>query len=72
MPEKFSLPLDTGRMLNEHKTLRRRPERLLTVLFMFNKLRVSRGWKTFAPGLIFMIVYEERNTPQITSWEFSE
>ena len=29
-------PVDTGRKLNEHKTFRRRPGRLLNVLCKFN------------------------------------
>ena len=33
-------PVDTGRRLNVHKTLRRRPERLLKVLCTFNLLPV--------------------------------
>ena len=29
-------PVDTGRKLNEHKTFRRRPGRLLNILITFN------------------------------------
>ena len=37
-------PVDTGRKLNVHKTLRRRPGRLLKVLLCtFNLCRVSIG-----------------------------
>ena len=36
-------PLDTGRKLNVHKTLRRRPGRLLNVLCTFILRPVSRG-----------------------------
>ena len=36
-------PVDTGRKLNVHKTFRRRPERLLNVLCMFNLRPVSTG-----------------------------
>ena len=53
----FSPP---GRKLNGHKTLRRRPERPLTVLCMFNLLPVPRGQKTFAPEFIFMAVCEKK------------
>ena len=35
--------LGTGRKLNVHKTFRRRPGRLLNVLYMFNLRYVSRG-----------------------------
>ena len=40
---KMSSPLDTGRKLNVHKTLRRRPGRLLNVLCTFNLRPVSTG-----------------------------
>ena len=36
-------PLVTGRKLNTHKTLRRRPGRLLNVLCTFNLRHVSSG-----------------------------
>ena len=36
-------PVDTGRKLNEHKTFRRRPGRLLNVLCTFNLRPVSMG-----------------------------
>ena len=36
-------PADTGRKLNVHQTFRRRPERLLNVLRMFNLRPVSTG-----------------------------
>ena len=36
-------PEDTGRKLNVHKTLRRRPGRLLNVLCTFNLRPVSTG-----------------------------
>ena len=36
-------PVDTGRKLNVHKTFRRRPGRLLTVLCTFNLRPVSTG-----------------------------
>ena len=36
-------PVDTGRKLNEHKTFRRRPGRLLNVLCTFNLRPVSTG-----------------------------
>ena len=39
-----SYPVDTGRKLNIHKTLRRRPRRLLNVLCMFNLRPVSTGY----------------------------
>ena len=35
--------VDTGRKLNVHKTFRRRPGRLLNVLFTFNLRPVSTG-----------------------------
>ena len=39
----FSLyPMNTGRRLNVHKRFRRRPERLLNVLFTFNLRSMSR------------------------------
>ena len=34
-------PVDTGRKLNVHKTLRRRPRRLLNILCMFSLRAVS-------------------------------
>ena len=37
------IPVDTGRKLNVHKTLRRRPGRLLDVLGMFNLRPVPTG-----------------------------
>ena len=37
------IPADTGRKLNVHKTLRRRPGRFLTVLYTFNLRPVSTG-----------------------------
>ena len=37
-------PVDTGRKLNVHKTIRRRPRRLLKVLRMFNLRPVSTGY----------------------------
>ena len=40
---KNTIPLDTGRKLNVHKTFRRRPGRLLNVLCTFNLRPVSRG-----------------------------
>ena len=36
-------PLDTGRKLDVHKTFRRRPGRLLNVLWTFSLRPVSRG-----------------------------
>ena len=39
------IPVDTERKLNVHKTLRRRPERLLNVLCTFNLRPVSTGIK---------------------------
>ena len=36
-------PLDTERKLNVHKTFRKRPGRLLSVLCTFNLRPVSRG-----------------------------
>ena len=36
-------PVDTGHKLNVHKTFRRRPGRLLNVLFTFNLRHVSTG-----------------------------
>ena len=36
-----NIPGDTGRMLNVHKTFRRRPERLLNALCTFNLRLVS-------------------------------
>ena len=38
-----SLPVDTGRKLNVHKTFRRSPRRLLNVLCTFNLRPVSTG-----------------------------
>ena len=38
-----ALPVDTGRKLNVHKTFRRRPGRLLNVLYTFNLCPVSTG-----------------------------
>ena len=38
-----TLPVDTGRKLNVHKTFRRRPGRLLNVLCTFNLRPVSTG-----------------------------
>ena len=38
-----SNPIDTGRKLNVHKTFRRRPGRLLNVLFTFSLHPVSTG-----------------------------
>ena len=43
-------PVDTARKLNVHKTLRRRPGRILNVLCTFNLLAVSRSM--FKPGNI--------------------
>ena len=40
---KMNVPADTGRKLNVHKTLRRRPGRLLNVLCTFNLRPVSTG-----------------------------
>ena len=37
-------PVDTGRKLNVHKTFRRRPGRLLSVLCTFNLRPVSTGF----------------------------
>ena len=39
----LSLPADTGRKLNVHKTFKRRPGRLLNVLCTFNLRPVSTG-----------------------------
>ena len=39
----FYIPVDTGRKLNVCKTFRRRPERLLEVLYTFNLRSVSTG-----------------------------
>ena len=45
MKENFSLfPLDTGNKSNVHKTFRRCPGRLLTVLCTFNLRLVSKGF----------------------------
>ena len=41
--EKASIPADTGRKLNVHKTFRRSPGRLLNVLCRFNLRPVSMG-----------------------------
>ena len=38
-----AFPVDTGRKLNVHKTFRRRPGRLLSVLCTFNLRPVSTG-----------------------------
>ena len=38
-----TIPVDTGRKLNVHKTFRRRPGRLLNVLCMFNLRPVPTG-----------------------------
>ena len=38
-----TIPVDTGRKLNVHKTFRRRPGRLLNVLCTFNLRPVSTG-----------------------------
>ena len=40
---RYSDPVDTGRILNVRKTLRRRPRRLLNVLCMFILRSVSTG-----------------------------
>ena len=37
------IPVDTGRKLNVHKTFRRRPGRLLNVLYTFNLRPVTSG-----------------------------
>ena len=42
-PKIVRKPVDTGRKLNVHKTLRRRPGRLLNVLCTFNLRPVSIG-----------------------------
>ena len=39
-------PVDTGRKLNVHKTFRKRPGRLLSVLYMFSLRSVSTGRPT--------------------------
>ena len=39
-------PVDTGRILNIHKTFRRRPGRFLNVLCTFNLRPVSTGYIT--------------------------
>ena len=39
----ISIPVDTARKLNEHKTFRRHPGRLLNVLCTFNLCPVSTG-----------------------------
>ena len=52
---KDSDPVDIGRKLNVHKTFRRRPGRLLDVLYTFSLRPVSTGEETiFSPfcGLI--------------------
>ena len=36
-------PVDTGRKLNVHKTFKRRPERLLNILYAFNLRPVATG-----------------------------
>ena len=41
--DRSSHPVDTGRKLNVHKTLRRRPGRLLNVLCTFNLRSMSTG-----------------------------
>ena len=38
-----TIPVDTGRKLNVHATIRRRPGRLLNVLCTFNLRPVSKG-----------------------------
>ena len=38
-----TIPVDTGRKLNVHTTIRRRPGRLLNVLCTFNLRPVSKG-----------------------------
>ena len=46
-PDLISIfPVDTGRKLNVHKTFRRRPVRLLNVLYTFNLRPVSRGLRS--------------------------
>ena len=40
---KLNNPVDAGRKLNVHKTFRRRPGRLLNVLYTFNLRPVSAG-----------------------------
>ena len=41
--QKFLYPVDTGRKFNVHKTFRRRPGRLMNVLYMLNLRPVSTG-----------------------------
>ena len=41
--QKSCNPVDTGRKLNVHKTFRRRPGRLLNILYTFNLRPVSTG-----------------------------
>ena len=43
----FYFPVDTGRKLNVHKTLRRRPGRLLNVLCTFYLRPVSTGFASY-------------------------
>ena len=42
----YHYPVDTGRKLNVHKTFRRRPGRLLNVLYTFNLRPVSTGYRS--------------------------
>ena len=52
--ETFSaFPIDTGRKLIVHKTFRRRPGRLLSILCTFNLRPVSTGL-----GMYFLFVYQ--------------
>ena len=60
----LSLPVDTGRKLNVHKTFRRRPGRLLNVLYLFNLRPVSTRNKTMKIRIssgIYKTIYHSAN-----------
>ena len=57
-PKNNRNPIDTGRKLNVHMTFRRRPGRLLNVLYTFNLRFVSTG-----KPLVFYVLRGDRKRP---------
>ena len=76
----FFFPIDTGRKLNVHKTLRRRPGCLLNVLCTFNLRPKSTGLEffkcltavniCFTSGVLILITYTNICKRRRNTWQY--
>ena len=57
----YSVPVDTGRTLNVHKTFRIRPGRLLNVLYTFSLRPVSTGLSPLYQRISQLSLQDQQN-----------